>query len=215
MPNAGTRSILLLVAILAALAPLSLRTENATYAQTESAAALPAPTLTAEAKGANAVELTWTAVAGAARYNLALYTVADGHQRFDDVVAPATTFTHPDLTTGRTYYYWVRAVTASGQEGEWSERKHATPSDEQSSTATPTATPASNTTATPTATATLAPTPTPTPTPPRHLRHLRREPRWWRSTRQPTETTGIIPKIGCPTNRSIPGAASPPTRADT
>ena len=166
IPNAGTRSILLLVAILAALAPLSLRTDNATYAQTESAAALPAPTLTAEAKGPNAVELTWTAVAGAARYNLALYTVADGHQRLDDVVAPATTFTHTDRTAGTTYYYWVRGVSASGEKGDWSARMEATASDEQSTTATPTATPASNTTATPTTTATLAPTPTPTPTPP-------------------------------------------------
>ena len=124
---------------------------------------LPAPALTADAKGANAVELNWTAVAGAARYHLALYTEADGHQRLEDVDAPATTFTHPDLTAGRTYYYWVRAVRASGEEGEWSERKHATASDEQSSTATPTATPASNATATPTATATLASTPTVTP----------------------------------------------------
>ncbi len=166
IPTVGTRSILLLVALFAALAPLSLGTDNVTYAQTETAALLPAPTLTAEAKGPTAVELNWTAVDGAERYKLALYTVADGHQRLDDVVAPATTFTHPDLTTGRTYYYWVRAVTASGEEGEWSERKEATPSDEQSSTATPTATPASNTTATPTATATLVSTPTPTPTPP-------------------------------------------------
>ena len=104
-------------------------------------------------------------MAGAARYNLALYTVADSHQRLDDVVAPAATFTHTDRTAGTTYYYWVRAMNASGEDGEWSDRKEATPSDEQSSTATPTATPASNTTATPTATATLGPTPTPTPTP--------------------------------------------------
>ena len=166
MPTAGTRSILLLVVILAALAPISLRTDNATYAQTESAAALPAPILTAEARGPNAVELNWTAVAGAERYDLALYTVADGHQRLDDVVAPATTFTHTDRTAGTTYYYWVRGVSAAGEKGEWSERKDATPSDEQSSTATPTVTPTSNPTATPTATATLAPTPTPTPTPP-------------------------------------------------
>ena len=102
----GALGILLLVALFAALAPLSLRTDNATYAQTETTAVLPAPTLSAEAKGANAVELNWTAVPGAARYNLALYTVADGHQRLDDVVAPATTYTHPELTAGRTYYYW-------------------------------------------------------------------------------------------------------------
>ena len=167
----GALGILLLVALFAALAPLSLRTDNATYAQTETTAPLPAPTLTAEAKGANAVELNWTAVDGAARYNLALYTEADGHQRLEDVVAPATTYTHPDLITGRTYYYWVRGVSAAGEDGEWSERKHATASDEQSTTATPTATPASTATATPTTTATPAsnatatPTATPTTTP--------------------------------------------------
>ena len=111
---------------------------------------LPAPALTAEAKGANAVELNWTAVAGAARYNLALYTVADGHQRLDDVIAPVTTFTHTERTAGRTYYYWVRAVSASGEEGDWSVRKDATLSDENSATAT----------ATPTVTATPAIAPT-------------------------------------------------------
>ena len=141
--------IIFLVLILAALVPLSLGTDSATYAQTETADALPAPALTAEAKGANAVELNWTAVHGAVRYKLALYTVADGHQRLEDVVAPATTYTHTDLTAGRTYYYWVGAVNAAGGKVEWSERKGATPSDEQSSTATPTATPASNATATP------------------------------------------------------------------
>ena len=125
---------------------------------------LPAPSLTAEAKGANAVELNWTAVAGAARYNLALYTVADGHLRLDDVIPPTTTFTHPALTASRTYYYWVRAVNAAGEEGDWSVRMDATPSDEQSSTATPTATPASNATTTPTATATPASNATATPT---------------------------------------------------
>ena len=126
---------------------------------------LPAPALTAGAKGANAVELNWTAVAGAARYNLALYTVADGHQRLDDVAAPTTTFTPTDLTAGRTYYYWVRAVSAAGEKGEWSDRKSATASDEQLSTATPTATTTSNATPTPTATPTATATPTTTATP--------------------------------------------------
>ena len=159
----GALGILLLVALFAALAPLSLRTDNATYAQTETTAVLPAPSLTADAKGANAVELNWTAVPGAARYHIALYTVADGHQRLDDVVAPATTYTHPELTAGTTYYYWVRALSAAGKRGEWSDRKGATASDEQSSTPTPT--PASNATPTPTATpaATASPTATATP----------------------------------------------------
>ena len=151
--------IIFLVLILAALFPLSLGTDSATYAQTETADALPAPALTAEAKGANAVELNWTAVAGAARYKLALYTVADGHQHLEDVVAPAATFRHPDLTTGRTYYYWVRAVNEAGEEGGWSDRKEATPSDEQMSTPTPTATPTATATPTPTTTPTATATP--------------------------------------------------------
>ena len=130
---------------------------------------LPAPALTADAKGANAVELNWTAVSGAARYQLWVFTTADGQRSLAYVAPPATTYTHPDLTAGRTYYYWVRALSAAGEEGDWSVRKHATPSDEQSPTATPTttptttatatATPASNATATPTATATVTPTP--------------------------------------------------------
>ena len=166
----GALGILLLVALFAALAPLSLRTDSATYAQTETTAPLPAPTLTAEAKGANAVELNWTAVAGAARYQLWVWTATASHQQLDDVFAPATTFTHSELSAGTTYYYWVRAVSAAGEEGALSDPKDATVGAAQSSTATPTS---------------VAPAPRP-----------QKGPRWSRSTTQPAAPTGRTTTTG-------------------
>ena len=62
----------------------------------------------------------------AARYQLMSWTSAGGYQQLDDGALVATNFTHAGLTAATTYYYWVRAVSVSGETGEWSERASAT-----------------------------------------------------------------------------------------
>ena len=80
---------------------------------------LATPTLSAEA-GESGVALSWTAVQGAARYELYTWTKADGWWEIGGDNLTATTFTHADATVGTTYYYSVRAVNADGDESDWS-----------------------------------------------------------------------------------------------
>ena len=150
--------VLVLVAILAALTPLSFHSDSVTSAQTESSTDLEAPTLTATPTGATAVELSWAAVTGAARYELWVWTNDGGWQQLDEGALTATEYRHKGLSAGTTYYYWVRAVSESGETGDWSERMSATVAAPQSSiaTSTPTATP------TPTAPTQITATPTST-----------------------------------------------------
>ena len=115
----------LLLVTLAALIFLSLQTDNASYAQTESSEDLASPTLTAQA-GDGAIELSWTAVTGAARYEIRAYTVEDEWIFFDYTAQGATSYTHTEITAGRTYYYWVRGVSEAGETGAWSVRTNAT-----------------------------------------------------------------------------------------
>ena len=70
MPPVMARRVLLLVAIFAALTPLSLYLVSVTRAQTGTSAGLAAPALTATASGATAIDLNWPSVSGAARYDL-------------------------------------------------------------------------------------------------------------------------------------------------
>ena len=98
-----------------------------------------APALTAAA-GEGAVALSWEAVSGAERYELLVWTSADGWQRLDDGALTGTTYTHSGLAAGTTYYYAVRAVQARGVTGPWSEYASATVAAAQSLDATPTAT---------------------------------------------------------------------------
>ena len=121
-----------------------------------------APVLTANPT-VGAVELLWGAVAGALRYELSSWTSAGGWQPIGGDDLTGTTFNHPGPAVGTTYYYWVRAVSASGDTTAWSERVSATVPSTLSPTATstPTATP----TTTPTTTLSTAPTATLTATP--------------------------------------------------
>ena len=134
--------------------------------QTSTEAAVPAPSLTAEVDNGT-VELNWTAVAGAERYELWVWTSADGWQQIGEDNLTDTTYSHTGLTTGTTYYYTVRAVNADGVTGPWSEFTSATVTTGQ--TPTPTQTPTStampmiSTTPTPTAVPMISTTPTPTP----------------------------------------------------
>ena len=98
------RSILLLVAIFAALTLLYLHTNVATYAQTESSQTLAAPALTAAATGATTVELSWNAVTDAVTYELWTWDSVTGWQLLYDGNLADTVHTHDELSPGSTYY---------------------------------------------------------------------------------------------------------------
>ena len=90
--------------------------------------ALPASVLTAEASDAATVELGWTAVDGAARYELWAWDSVNGWQRLDGDSLTGTTYTHENLTAGTTYYYSIRALNAAGEAiSAWSAYVSATP----------------------------------------------------------------------------------------
>ncbi len=112
----------LAVALLAAAAVLFL-TNQAAAQSTDSSPSTPA--LTAEA-GDDGVDLSWTAVTGAARYELWAWTSADGWYDIGGDNLTGTTFTHSDVTDGTTYWYAVRAVNAGGDESDWSAYASAT-----------------------------------------------------------------------------------------
>ena len=92
--------ILLLVAFFAAVAALSLFKVSTTYAQTGSTQTLPAPTLSAAPSGADSVDLSWTAVAGAARYELRTWWEGAGDwQPIHEGNLGGTSFTHTGPNT--------------------------------------------------------------------------------------------------------------------
>ena len=90
-----TLSVLVLVALLAALSPPSLQTGGVAFAQTG------APTLTAQAADATTVDLSWTAVTGADSYDLVMWT--SGQSDWVPVGAPlasgTTAYSHTGLTS--------------------------------------------------------------------------------------------------------------------
>jgi len=83
------------------------------------ASALPVPQLTAQA-GAHAVELRWTEVSGAVRYELMTWWDAGtGWQPIGGASLTGTSYTHTNVTAGTTYYYTIRAVNAAGETSGW------------------------------------------------------------------------------------------------
>ncbi len=97
---------------------------NAALAQQSSM--LPAPVLTAEA-AERAVNLTWTEVAGAARYELWSWRDAEtGWLQIGGDDLTGTAYTHSELVAGITYHYQLRAVDADDENGAWSQRITAT-----------------------------------------------------------------------------------------
>ena len=168
-------------------------------------ATLAAPALTADPTGANTIELGWSEVTGAVRYELWAWDPVNDWYRLGGDSLTGTAYTHRNLTTGTTYYYQVRALGAGGAEGPWSQRVSATvpaasgtplPTPTPTSTVTPTAaTPASTPTLTPTSAATMTATLTPTPT----------------STATPTATAPATAPTPTPTSTATPTATTPAT----
>ena len=140
----------------------------ADYASATVGELLRAPELTADATATGAIELSWTAVAGASVYHLWAWNRADGWQLLDKALT-VTRFTHVAHADGRIWYYTVRAIGAGDIRGPWAEYATATAAT-PTTTATPTPTtgPAGRVdgpqeqTATPTPTATATSTPTET-----------------------------------------------------
>ena len=126
--NAGTvMTGVWLAVILLAVAASLLYTNLVTAQESSTEATLSAPALTAEAgEGEGAVELRWEAVTGAARYELLVWTSADGFQDIGGDNLTGTTYSHTGLAAGTTYYYTVRAVDAGGVTDPWSEYASAT-----------------------------------------------------------------------------------------
>ena len=83
------------------------------------ASVLPVPQLTAQA-GADAVELRWAEVSGAARYDLMTWWDAGtGWQPIGGANLTGTSYTHTNVTAGTKYYYTIRAVNATGETSGW------------------------------------------------------------------------------------------------
>ncbi len=100
---------------------------------------LAAPTLSASEAVTTTVDLSWTAVSAAVRYELrAWWKGAEDWQTVDDGSLTGTSFTDTDLAPGQTYLYIVAAVDSGNQRGRWSEQVTVTipESDDQSSALT-------------------------------------------------------------------------------
>ena len=109
----------LIVALLAVVA-LLFYTNLASAQQTSTAKTPSTPTLTAQVSE-GAVELSWTAVIGATRYELWAWESVDGWQQIGGDSLTDTTYTHTDVTAGPTYHYTVRAVSPSGATSAWAD----------------------------------------------------------------------------------------------
>ena len=99
------------------------------------------------------VELSWTTVHGATRYELWVWDSVNDWRQIGGDGLTGTTYTHTDPAAGATYFYTIRAVNADGETSAWSDQV-------STLTATATHTPA----ATPTQTPAASVTPTSTPT---------------------------------------------------
>ena len=114
----------LAVILLAVTAILSF-TDQASAQQSSTASTLSTPTLSAQA-GENGVNLSWTSVQGATRYQLWAWNSVDDWQEIGGDSLTGATFTHTDATADTTTHYTVRAVNAAGETSAWSDYASAT-----------------------------------------------------------------------------------------
>ncbi len=94
-------------------------TPTATATATATGMTLSVPALTAEA-AESAVELSWTAVSGAARYDFWVWDSVNEWRRLDEGDLTGTTYNDSGITAGTNYYYFIRAVNDAGQASDWS-----------------------------------------------------------------------------------------------
>ena len=132
-------------------------------------AALAAPVLTAQASE-DGVELSWTTVHGATRYELLVWDSVNDWRQIGGDGLTGTTYTHTDPAAGTTYFYTIRATNADGETSAWSDyvstaTATATPTHTPTATATATHTPAATTGQPSDSSAAFAAEPTPTPSP--------------------------------------------------
>ena len=107
-------------ALLLAVVAFWLRTNPSAAQQTAPPSTLPAPELTAQAAD-DAVELTWSTVPGAVRYELwTWWDTETGWQQLGGDDLTATSYSHTGLAAGTAYYYQMRAATDAGEVGVWS-----------------------------------------------------------------------------------------------
>ncbi len=111
-----TLSLLILVALIAALNPPSL-TDSTAFAQD----AVTVPELSSTANTANQVDLSWTAVPDADEYELWRWENTEGWVELDDSIS-GTTYADTGVTAGLTYYYQVSADGGNN----WSNRVNET-----------------------------------------------------------------------------------------
>ena len=101
------------------------------------------------------MELSWTTVHGATRYELWVWDSVNDWRQIGGDGLTGTTYTHTDPAAGTTYFYTIRAANADGETSAWSDQVSTV-------TATATHTPAATPTQTPAATVTPTSTPTAT-----------------------------------------------------
>ena len=134
--------------------PTASLTATPTASPTTVLTPLTVPTLSGHAT-ANGAELSWTAVSGAARYELWVWDSVNLWRQLGGNTLTNTSYTHTDVADGTAYWYTVRAVNAAEQASAWSEYATVTANGPQTQTLTPTSTPVDAPTATPTATSKL------------------------------------------------------------
>ena len=112
-------SALALVVMLAAFGAIAFDTSNVAYAQ----GPVPvAPTLTAQATGADTIDLSWNDVDDAVSYDLWAWDSVDEWRQLGGGTLTGTSFSHSPLTSGTTYYYQIRAFNSDGDPSGWSDR---------------------------------------------------------------------------------------------
>ena len=68
------------------------------------------------------MELSWTTVHGATRYELFVWDSVNQWRQIGGDSLTGTTYTYTDLVAGATYFYIIRAANADGETSAWSDQ---------------------------------------------------------------------------------------------